>query len=103
MGVAASAWAALREPDRAKAWMSRALMIDPDNMLMRYNFACDLATSLDDAEAALDMLGPVLEQDPGANVIHANLDPDLASLRDHPRFQAMLATAEARLAKAGGA
>jgi len=78
--------------------MRRALLIDPDNAGMRYNFACALATSLGDPEAALDMLGPVLERDTGGNLNSAKSDPDFASLRDDPRFQAMLAAAEARLA-----
>jgi adenylate cyclase len=100
MGVAVGALAALGERDRAKDWMRRALLIDPDNLMMRYNFACDLATNLGDPEAALAMLGPVLEQDSGANVRLARTDPDLAGLRDDLRFEAMVATAEARLAAA---
>ena len=36
------ALALLGQAERAKGWMSRALLIDPDNMNMRYNFACAL-------------------------------------------------------------
>jgi adenylate cyclase len=97
MGVAAAALAALGETDRAKEWMNRALLIDPDNMVTRYNFACDLATSLGDPDAALDMLEPVIAQDAGGHLRNALSDPDFANLRDHPRFQAMVAAAEARL------
>ncbi|HEY1559689.1 MAG TPA: TIR domain-containing protein [Caulobacteraceae bacterium] len=100
MGVGVTALAALDETERAKDWMNRALMIDPDNLLMRYNFACALATSLGDPEAALDMLGPVLERDPGGSLQDVANDPDFARLRDDPRFQAMIAAAEARLAAA---
>ena len=78
--------------------MRRALLIDPDNLQMRYNFACTLAISLGDPEAALAMLGPALERDAGALVRGAPNDPDLAGLRDAPRFQAMLAAAQSRLA-----
>ena len=46
------------------------------------------------------MLGPVLERDTGRLVRTAATDPDLAGLRGDPRFQAMLAAAEARLAAA---
>jgi hypothetical protein len=67
---------------------------------MRYNFACALAAWLHDPEAALGMLGPVLERDTGLLVRNALTDPDFASLRDDPRFQAMIAEAEARLAAA---
>jgi adenylate cyclase len=101
MGVAVRALAALGETDRAKDWMARALMIDPENLLMRYNFACNLAVSVNDTDAALDMLESVLEQDTGGRLQDAKGDPDFASLRDHPRFQAMIAAAEARLAASG--
>jgi adenylate cyclase len=100
MGVGVSALAALGETERAKDWMNRALLIDPDNLNMRYNFACDLAAFLNDPEAALDMLGRVLDRNAGLLVKHAHTDPDLAGLRDDPRFQAMIAAAEARLAAA---
>jgi adenylate cyclase len=98
MAYGVSALAVLGEAERAKEWMARALLIDPENLLMRYNFACGLIAHLGDADAALAMLAPVLAQDPGANVKAAKTDPDFDALRDDPRFQAMLATAEARLA-----
>jgi adenylate cyclase len=100
LGAGVAALAALDEADRAKDWIRRALLIDPDNVLMRYNFACTLARSLGDREAVLAMLGPVLERDTGRKVRAAPTDPDLAILRGDPRFQAMLAAAEARLAAA---
>jgi adenylate cyclase len=100
MDAAVTALAALGEADRAKDWMRRALLIDPDNLLVRYNFTCALATTLGDPEAALDMLGPVLERDTGWLVQDIAADPDFASLRGDPRFQAMVAAAEARLAAA---
>jgi adenylate cyclase len=99
----ATALAALGEADRAKDWMRRALLIDPDNLNVRYNFACTLASWLGDPEAALDMLGPLLERDTGDLARFAPTDPDLAGLRGDPRFQAMLAAAEARLAAANPA
>ena len=65
---------------------------------MRYNFACALATSLGDPDAALDMLGPVLERNPIDNLDSVKTDPDFAGLRSDPRYQAMVTKAEARLA-----
>jgi adenylate cyclase len=100
MGVGVQALAALGETDRAKDWMNRALLIDPDNLTMRYNFACTLATALSDPDAALAVLGAALERDPGGLLGDTRNDPDLAGLRDDPRFQAMVAKAEARLAAA---
>jgi adenylate cyclase len=98
IGVAVTALAALGESERAKDWINRALLIDPDNLLLRYNFACDLATTLHDPDAALDMLAPLMERDAGWLLQGLATDPDLAGLRDDPRFKAIVAEAEARLA-----
>jgi adenylate cyclase len=100
LGAGVAALAALGEADRAKDWMRRALLIDPDNLLMRYNFSCTLSRSHGDPEAVLAMLGQALERDTGRLVTAAATDPDFAGLRGDPRFQAMLAAAEARLATA---
>jgi adenylate cyclase len=77
--------------------MSRALLIDPDNMNMRYNFACTLATQLNDADGAIATLGPLFEKISLGLLNHAKADPDFDSLRDDPRFVSMIAAAEARL------
>jgi adenylate cyclase len=100
MGVGVTALAALGETERAEDWMDRALLVDPDNLVMRYNFACALATSLNDPDAAVNMLGPALERDNGALLQGLATDPDLAGLRGHPRLTAMAAAAKARLAAA---
>ena len=102
MAYGAVALAALGEAERAKEWMNRALLIDPDNMNARYNFACTLATYLKDPDAALELLGPVFETVATGFLNHAKADPDLDPLRDDPRFKAMIAAAEARLAAASG-
>ncbi len=60
MGYGVVALAGLRETERAREWINRALLIEPDNMNMRYNFACALAL-LKETEAALELLGPVFE------------------------------------------
>ena len=62
MGHGSDALAVLGQRERAKDWMDRALLIDPENMTMRYNFACALANHLNDKEAALEMLGPAFEK-----------------------------------------
>ena len=99
MGFAVGALAALGEAERAKEWAERALLLDPDNVNLRYNFACSLVTDLHDYDAALDMLGPRFET-MGIEVLNwVKNDPDLDPIRDHPRFKAILEAAEARLAQ----
>ena len=96
MGHGSDALAVLGKGERAKEWMGRALLIDPENLSMRYNFVCALANHLKDTEAALEMLGPAFEKMGTGLINHAKIDPDLDPLREHPRFKAMLATAERR-------
>lgn len=100
-GYSAYALAALGEGDRAKARMERALLIDPENFNMRYNFACALCIYLKDREAALDMLGPVFESITETFLPYVKADPDLDMLRSEPRYKSMLQDAEARLAAGG--
>ncbi|HEY4873361.1 MAG TPA: TIR domain-containing protein [Steroidobacteraceae bacterium] len=97
MAYGAVALAALGEAERAKDWMNRALLIDPDNMNARYNFACTMTTYLKDSDAALELLGPVFETLAIGFLNHAKADPDLDPLRADPRFKAMIAAAEKRL------
>ena len=94
----AYALAALGEGERAKARMERTLLIDPDNFNIRYNFACALNSFLQDGEASLEMLQTVFATVTDAFLPYAKADPDLASLHDDPRYQAMVVAAEARLA-----
>ena len=48
-------------------------------------------------KSLLEMLGPVFEKIGTGLLDHIKIDPDLACIRDDPRFQAMLAAAEKRL------
>jgi adenylate cyclase len=99
MGMGVSALAALGEGQRAREWTQRALLIDPDNMIMRYNFACSFSTHLKDADGALALLAPVFAATATlSDLEHSRVDPDLDPIRDDPRFQAMVAAARARLA-----
>jgi adenylate cyclase len=99
LGAGVDALAAQGDEERAKDWINRALLIDPDNMNMRYNFACTLVTQMKNFDLALEMLAPVFAKWNVGFLKHAKADPDLDGIRDDPRFEAMLAAAEARVAK----
>ena len=99
MSYAVGALAALGESERAKEWAERALLLDPDNLNLRYNFACTLVTDLHEFDAGLDMLEPAFAKLRIEAVNWTKTDPDLDPIRDLPRFRAMLVAAEARLAR----
>jgi adenylate cyclase len=90
----------LGEAERAKDLAKRAMLLDPDNLTMLYNFGCAF-TELGEPDVALDLLGPVFERDAAETINWAKVDPDLDSLRQHPRFKAMMAEADARFAAKG--
>ena len=94
----AVALAHLRQARRAQEWMDRALVADPDNFSMRYNFACALALDSPTTEAALDLLDPLFSTMDRGTLHWTKIDPDLNPLRENPRFKALVAATEARLA-----
>jgi adenylate cyclase len=101
LAFGAMSLAALGQRARAQQWIDQALLLDPDNLMMRYNFAWGFNKVFEDKEAAIEMLRPVFAS-AGANIIRlAANDPNLDNLRDDPRFQRMLAGAmeRARLGK----
>ena len=98
ISFAVTGLAALGENVRAKEWMERALLIDPDNLNMRYNFACTLASVMSDREAALEMVKPTITLVKGS-LGNVEFDPDLELIRDDPEFQSWIAEAKARLAR----
>jgi adenylate cyclase len=94
----AHALAAQGEFQRFKQWMKRALLLDPDNIKSRYNFACTLTAHLKETDAAMELLEPIFENVSSGLLNHAKADPDLDSLRDDPKFRAMIEAADERLA-----
>jgi adenylate cyclase len=97
LGILAGGYALLGEREKAHEWIQRALLIDPDNVNMRYNFACILAGYLRDTEAALSLLQSTLSMAGQDQIRIAEADPDLDPIRDDPRFQKLLAGAKDRL------
>jgi len=100
MGWGVTAFVALGEKERAKVWTESALLLaPPDDLNLRYNLACNMAT-LGDADRALDLLEPVIAKSQIENFPWIKIDTSLDNIREHPRFKAMIAAAEARLAQA---
>ena len=92
------ALAVLGEDDRAREWIERGLLLDPDNLAMRYNMACTLTLALKDDEAALEVLQPYFDTvNTASQIKHMEVDPDFGRVRDHPRFQEMLKATKKRL------
>ena len=98
IAMGATALGALGEQDRAREWIRRALMLDPENLLGRYNIACVLASDLEDHDGAIEALKPYFERTSSTTEIrHLEADPDLDPVRTDPRFVEMLASAKERL------
>ena len=97
LGILAGGHALLGDEERAREWISRALLVDPENLTMRYTFACVLVTHLDDKEGALKMLETTLALAGAPLVRIADSDTDLDSIRDDPRFRKMITAAKTRL------
>jgi adenylate cyclase len=90
LGIIAGGYAILGESERAREWIDRAMLIDPDNVSMKYNFACVLAAYVGDKDEAIRLLDATLAVSGDMNLRVAQTDPDLDCLRDDPRFQKMI-------------
>jgi adenylate cyclase len=100
LGVGVLALAVLGEAERAKEWTERALLLDPDNLHLVYDLAC-AHVELREFETALDLLERALGRSAHIEFLNwTKTDPDLDPIRDHPRFVAIVAATEARLARA---
>lgn len=98
IGVGCASLAMFGQEQRAREWIQRGLLLDPDNLSMRYNLACALVIELHDHDAALDLLQAYFDKVISPTMIkHCEVDPDWTAIRDHPRFKQMLAAARHRL------
>ena len=86
--LGALAFSQLGEPERSLEWAARALAIDPEESSILYNVACTYSL-LRRHDQAMDCLEKAVRNGFGHKEWIEN-DPDFASLRDHPRFRALL-------------
>lgn len=97
LGHGIGALAFLGETHRAKDWAERAMLLDPHNRTLRYNMACAM-TRLREYDQALDYLENALQQSNREALDWAKADTDLDPLRSLPRYHAIMAETEARVA-----
>jgi len=90
-------FAALGDVDRSRQWIERALLLEPDNLFMRYNLAYGMIARFGDRDAALDLLRPVFEKGGPSTIRLAVNDPNLDGLRGDAQFDSLLADAVARV------
>ena len=88
--LGAAALVAVGEKEQAREWASRALSIDPDDVLTQYNVAC-VYSQMGDIEQAFDLLERLLPN-AGQELRRGWIkhDSDLDPLRSHPRYQKIL-------------
>ena len=87
--LGAAALLALGETDRAEEWLSRALAIDPDDVLTQYNVAC-VYSLMGDVEPAFDLLERLLPHANHETKAWIKHDSDFDPLRSHPRYQKVM-------------
>ena len=78
----------LGDKERAYEMARQAIAIDPDDSSLLYNAACTYAI-VGRSEEAIDVLERAVDKGMGHKEWIEN-DPDLAPLRDHPRYDAIL-------------
>ncbi|HMA20116.1 MAG TPA: tetratricopeptide repeat protein, partial [Gemmatimonadaceae bacterium] len=82
----------LGEVEEAKSWIDRAAEVDPDEISALYNIAC-LTSLIGNPDRALDLLDRAIDLGWSRPEWLRN-DPDLANVRAHPGYKALLARLE---------
>ncbi|HVU30364.1 MAG TPA: TIR domain-containing protein [Sphingomicrobium sp.] len=91
----------LGERERAKEWIERGSLINPDNILMRYNFACIEVRELGDPESALDQLEQLVPHFSSSALKAFVADPDFQDLQGHPKYDHLIEWAMKKLSAEG--
>jgi adenylate cyclase len=102
LDMGAATLATLGETERAREWANRAALLAPEEPVGTYNLACTFAL-LDERDRAIDLLERYALVMRPQFVGWIKNDTDLDSLREEPRYQALIVRMEARLAQVEGA
>jgi adenylate cyclase len=97
LGMGAAGLALLGDYARVTEWIDRALLIAPDNVLMRYNFACLYARDFEDADRAMALLEPLIPEFNASAMKAVVADPDLDILKGNRKFESLTKDALNRL------
>jgi adenylate cyclase len=98
LAVGAYSLSMFGDQERAREWTRRALLLDPDNLNMRYNLACTIIRQFGDFDDAITVLQPFFERVNSTTLMrHLDADPDFDPIRDDLRFKEMVAAAKERL------
>jgi len=81
-------FASLGDYAQALEWSDRALSMDPEEPSVLYNVACNYAL-INETEKALDCIEKAFDKGFGHKEWMEH-DPDFASLKNHPRFKALM-------------
>jgi adenylate cyclase len=98
IGIGACMLADLNEKERAKEWATRARLIDPENVNLHYNLACAMS-SLGEIDLTLETLAGMASRLSPGMMSWMEADTDFDSIREEPRFKAMMEQVKARLSK----
>src|ERR1043165_208588 len=86
--LGASGWIDLKEPEKAREWLDRSAAIDPNDPATLFNASCRYAR-MGEHELALTTLEQAVENGYSYKEWIEN-DPDLNSIRDAPRYKAVV-------------
>jgi adenylate cyclase len=89
MTLGSGAWVYAGDREKAIQLAERAIAESPNDAAVLHNAACSFA-SLGDVARALDILERRIRLSPTINRRWIEHDPDFDSIRDHPRFKALM-------------
>ncbi len=88
--LGAGAWLQMGDKEKTLEWIERAQVLSPTSSGVMYNSACMYA-KMGETERALDLIEKAVELG-SRNKRYFETDGDFESIRDHPRFVALMKT-----------